>query len=323
MSDLESTPHEPEQNISPAQELGAPTPDSGTWDSAVPIEPPAELFDSFSQPKTAPPVRIPHLGHLALLAAFLLAGFLCMTVLMLAGFFLHLGGVTTQDQIKSNVYYLLGGEAILYLVAFALSLPLFSMLWNKNFFAGVQWRGATALELGWRLPLIAVGCMGLALLDETLLPGPSKAPIEDLFRTPGAAWLMFGFGVTLAPFFEEMIFRGFLLPAVASAWDWCMERVTGTVPRPLDHEGNPQWSRAAMTAAAMLISAPFAMMHAEQVNQSLGPLILLYFVSLALCTVRFATRSLAASTLTHSAYNFILFAMMFIQTDGFRHLDKM
>jgi hypothetical protein len=244
MSDLESTPHEPEQNISPAQELGAPTPDSGTWDSAVPIEPPAELFDSFSQPKTAPPVRIPHLGHLALLAAFLLAGFLCMTVLMLAGFFLHLGGVTTQDQIKSNVYYLLGGEAILYLVAFALSLPLFSMLWNKNFFAGVQWRGATALELGWRLPLIAVGCMGLALLDETLLPGPSKAPIEDLFRTPGAAWLMFGFGVTLAPFFEEMIFRGFLLPALATACDWLSEYV----------RSENKWTRPTLIAGSAVAS---------------------------------------------------------------------
>ena len=34
-------------------------------------------------------------------------------------------------------------------------------------------------------------------------------------------------------------------------------------------------------------------------------------------------RSLAASTLVHSAYNAMLFTLMFAQTDGFRHLDKM
>jgi membrane protease YdiL (CAAX protease family) len=268
-------------------------------------------------------VRIPHLGHLALLAAFLLAGFLCMTVLMLAGFFLHLGGITTQDQIKSNVYYLLGGEAILYLVAFALSLPLFSMLWNKNFFAGIQWRGATALELGWRLPLIAMGCMGLALLDETLLPGPSKAPIEEIFRTPGAAWLMFGFGVTLAPFFEEMIFRGFMLPAFATACDWVSERFTHKVPRPLDENGHPQWSIPAMAIASILTSLPFALVHIEQQGHSIGPFLLLITVSLILCAVRLNTRSLAASTTVHACYNFLLFTFMMVGTGGFRHFDKM
>jgi membrane protease YdiL (CAAX protease family) len=68
---------------------------------------------------------------------------------------------------------------------------------------------------------------------------------------------------------------------------------------------------------------PFALLHAEQVAKAWGPLLLLYCVSLILCAVRLATRSLAASTLVHSAYNFMLFALMFAQTGGFRHLDKM
>jgi membrane protease YdiL (CAAX protease family) len=46
-------------------------------------------------------------------------------------------------------------------------------------------------------------------------------------------------------------------------------------------------------------------------------------VSLVLCTVRLVTRSLASSTLVHSFYNLMLFAIMFWQTDGFRHMDKM
>jgi membrane protease YdiL (CAAX protease family) len=64
-------------------------------------------------------------------------------------------------------------------------------------------------------------------------------------------------------------------------------------------------------------------MHAEQVGKAWGPLVLLYCVSLILCAVRLATRSLAASTLVHSLYNFLLFSMMLVQTGGFRHMDRM
>jgi len=274
-------------------------------------------------PTRRSPARIPSLLDAVFFGLLLVIGFAVSTGALALALHIHLFGLRNFAQAQSNTAVALGTELIIYLVALLGAVPFFRTSWNRDFFSGLQWHAGTAFRLSWRLGIAAILCNLLAILVDQIVPYPAHAPIDKLFSTQTDAWLLFIFGVTVAPFFEEMIFRGFLLPAVASAWDWCMERVTGTVPRPLDHEGNPQWSRAAMTAAAMLISAPFAMMHAEQVNQSLGPLILLYFVSLALCTVRFATRSLAASTLTHSAYNFILFAMMFIQTDGFRHLDKM
>ena len=324
MSDQEHTPREPEQNISIAQEdMGTPDPAFGTWDSDATTNAPAELFQSFSQPVAISSARIPHLGHLCLLLAFMLFGFVCMVVLMFTAMYFHLDGVTNPDQIKTNVHYLLGSEAVLYLVTLALSFPLFPLLWNKSFFAGIHWRGATALQLGWRLPAIALGCFVLAAIDDKLLPGPEHAPIEEIFRSPGAAWLMFGFGVTLAPFFEEIVFRGFLLPALATAWDWAIEKSTGKPARPLDATGHPHWSIFAMVLASIATSLPFAMMHAEQTGHSLGPFLLLIAVSLVLCAVRLVTRSLAASTLVHACYNFLLFSTMLIGTGGFRHFDKM
>jgi uncharacterized protein len=302
MNDLEPTPHEPEQNISVA---------------------PAELFQAWSQPEAVASARIPHLGHLALLSAFLLFGFVCMSALMFTAMYFHLDGVTNPDQIKTNVHYLLGSEAILYLVTLALSFPLFPLLWNKSFFAGIHWRGATALQLGWRLPAISFGCFLLAMLDQALLPGPEHAPIEDLFRTPSAAWLMFAFGVAFAPFFEETIFRGFMLPALATAWDWAIEKSTGKPARPLDANGHPQWSIFAMVVASVITTIPFALMHIDQQGHSLGPFLLLITVSLVLCAVRLKTRSLAASTLVHACYNFLIFFTMLVGTGGFRHLDKM
>jgi membrane protease YdiL (CAAX protease family) len=325
MNDFESTPRDSEQNISIAQkDMGAPGPSHlGTWDSGVPTNEPAELFQSFSQPVAISSARIPHLGHLCLLLAFMLFGFVCMVVLMFTAMYFHLDGVTNPDQIKTNVHYLLGSEAVLYLVTLALSIPIFPLLWNKSYFAGIHWRGATALQLGWRLPAIALGCFALAALDQWLLPGPEHAPIEDIFRTPGAAWLMFGFGVTFAPFFEETVFRGFMLPALATAWDWAIEKSTGKPARPLDADGHPQWSIFAMVIASIVTSLPFALMHGEQTGYSLGPFLQVFAVSLVLCAVRLVTRSLAASTLVHACYNFLIFITMLVGTGGFKHLDKL
>jgi hypothetical protein len=38
--------------------------------------------------------------------------------------------------------------------------------------------------------------------------------------------------------------------------------------------------------------------------------------------VRLVTRSLAASTLVHACYNFMIFFLMLVSTGGFQHLDK-
>jgi membrane protease YdiL (CAAX protease family) len=287
-------------------------------------EPPERLlFQSFTQPAIVPPVRIPHLGHLAILVALTSVGLLCSTVLVLAGLHLHLFGVTTLDQAKTDVHYTLGSTVALYLATFTAALFVLPRVWHKGFFAGIQWNGPTALRLRWRLCGIAGFCFLLAMLDEILLPSPSNAPIEEMFRSPGAAWMMFAFGVTLAPFFEEIAFRGFLLPALATAWDWAIERATGKPPRPLDEHGHPQWSIFAMILASILTSLPFALMHADQQGHALGPFLLLIAISLVLCAVRLRTGSVAASVVVHASYNFLLFAFMFLGSGGFRHLDKM
>jgi hypothetical protein len=282
-----------------------------------------DLSASYTQPEEPKPARIPHLGHLGLLSAFLLFGFVCMMVPLAFAMLFHWGGVSDEEQMKTNVYFLLGSELLLYVVAFVLSVFLFPLFWKKSFFAGIHWRGRSALSLGWRLPAISFVCFLLAIADEALLPGPKHAPIEDLFRTPSAAWMMFAFGVAVAPFFEEIFFRGFLLPTLATAWDWCAEKLSHLPARPLDADGHPQWSIAAMIFAAIPTSLLFALMHAEQQGHSLGPFLLLVTISLILCAVRLKTRSLAASTLVHAGYNFLIFFIMAVSTDGFQHMDKL
>jgi len=231
-------------------------------------------------------------------------------------------GVSTMEGATTEIHYVLGEQAVIYLVILLLSLIVFPLLWHKNLFAGIYWRSEIARKYYRQLGVVVVGCFLLAALDEFLLPGPVNAPIDKIFRTPGAAWLMFAFGVLIAPLFEELFFRGFLLPALATAWDWAGECLTHKRPRPLDADGHPLWSIPAMVFASIATSLPFALMHADQTGWSLGPFLLLVAVSLILCGVRLYTRSLAASTLVHACYNFMIFSLMAIGTGGFQHLDK-
>lgn len=359
-------------------------------------EPP--LFRSFTEPPVRRPARIPHFGHLLFLSLLLLVAFsVVLMVLGLASHF-HLFGLELSAKSATDLGINVASETMLYLVTFVLCLVAFPLIWNEGFFAGLHWRGRVALDHFWLLIGTASACFGLAILDQVLMPGPANAPIEKMISSPGAAWLMFAFGVTMAPFFEEMFFRGFLLPALATVADWTDESLfarpglqltprtrtalsvtamllvcsaslgvpvailyavfqvmtaTGKYPvaiftaavivgfalfgtlhsirsstadqqvRPLDANGNPQWSLAAMIVGSVLTSIPFALLHVAQQGHSLGPFLLLIVISLILCAVRLKTRSLAASTLVHASYNFLIFTIELAATSGFRHFDKM
>jgi hypothetical protein len=281
------------------------------------------LFQSWSEPEVRLPARIPHLGHLALLAILAFFGMLVSSLFTRSALYFHLFGISTVKQATTDIHYTLGSMGIMYVVTFISCLVVFPHVWDKSFFAGLQWRGSTALRMHRRLFGAAFVCFVLALVNGVLMPGPTDAPIDKILRSPGAAWLLFLFGVSFAPFFEEIVFRGFLLPTLCTAWDWSIERSTGKPALPLDENGHPQWSTFAMVIASVLTSIPFAMMHGEQTNYALGPFVLLIGVSLVLCWARLSTRSLAASVLVHASYNFLLFSLMLLGTSGFQHLDKM
>jgi hypothetical protein len=310
-----------EEEVLPALNDKIPNPIQDLTHSAAGALGDHPLFQSWYQPAPPPSARIPHLGHLLTLSVLACFGGLCAGLLELAALHFHLYGIATTEKASKDIHYTLGNMVVLYLIPFAASLLIFPLMWHKSLFAGLQWNVKTALLLRKRLFGAATACFVLALADGMLMPGPPNAPIDKLFQTPTQAWLLFAFGVTIAPFFEEIFFRGFLLPTLCTAWDWTAEQINHTHPPPLGENGHPQWSMPAMVAASVLTSIPFAWMHAEQIANSMGPLILLYCVSLILCWVRLTTRSLSASVMVHACYNFLLFSLMLWGTSGFQHLD--
>jgi membrane protease YdiL (CAAX protease family) len=296
-------------------------------DAVIPILRERPLFHSWyePEPKAPDPIRIPHFVHLVILVLIAFVGLVGAILLMRGALDLHMFGVSTVQQASSDIHYTIGFMASMYLISFALAWFIFPLIWHKSLFAGLQWNFASTWRPRRMLILLSAAflCFLLAMVDELVLPGPANAPIDKLFDSRTAAWLLFAFGVTFAPFFEEIVFRGFLLPALCTAFDWYGEKLTGNTAPPLEAGDHPHWSLFAMILGSIATSIPFALMHAEQTAWSLGPFLLLVAVSLVLCWARLGTRSLAASVLVHASYNLLLFSLMLLGTGGFRNLDKM
>jgi membrane protease YdiL (CAAX protease family) len=275
-------------------------------------------------PEVAPEPSIdavgPNMGHAAVMLAIAAVLVSLVQMVMLIGamklkVFGHHSLKTYAELLAHDARWLVPSEALGYAAVLVAAVPLFSLWWKRDFAEGVHWNLAAARQYFFRLVLMGLGCgIGIGLLGN-ILPMPKNPPIElDLLHSPLGAWLMLIFGVTCAPLFEELCFRGFLLPAFVNAFRW-LSLKGDLSPQSLRWLGYP--------VSALLTSLPFALMHSPQVSHAWGPLVLIGLVSMVLCAVRLRLNSLAGSTVVHAAYNFTLFAGMLIATDGFRHLDKL
>ena len=325
----------------PSTANGAPEPAIGLDELPLREQPLFARHEQLPPPPAIP--RKPNFGDLLIFLLLAYTGLRVSMLVILAALHYHLFGVSTLKQAEDEIHYKLGSQAAWYLITLLICMVMFPLVWSieewirerirtqlpfrpkagAGFFGGIHWRVAGAAHHAWRLFGAAAACFVVAIVDEILIPGPPNTPIDKTFHMPGAIWLLFAFGVTLAPLFEEIAYRGFLLPTLCTAYDWTLEQLTGSNPPPPDFDGGIRWSAPAMIVASVITSIPFALMHGEQTGYSIGPFLLLVSISLVLCWIRLATRSLAASVLVHSSYNLLLFGFMFLGTGGFRHLDRM
>jgi membrane protease YdiL (CAAX protease family) len=272
------------------------------------------------QDSVAPPRRIPHLGHALIFVGFT-GVLLILLELVLAGLgratgSVH-GGVTTLLRPKLQIALL----ATTYLTTLLAAWFFFPRMWGRSFLDGIQWSWATARNQAGRLLALGllVGMM-MQVVARFITP-PKTLPIDEFFLTPMDAWLITLFGTVLAPMFEEICFRGFLLPAFAIAYDWL------SLPR--TEQARARWqatttlSPAALIFSAVLTSLIFALLHTSQVAHLWNALLVLFAISLLLTWVRLKTGSVAASALVHGAYNGFVFLMVMVQTGGYRHLERM
>jgi uncharacterized protein len=162
-------------------------------------------------------------------------------------------------------------------------LALFAMLrvrYHQPFWTSLGWvfprRSAfLILFLG---PVLAIG----VAVSSILLGTPEiKSSIHLLMQDRWSTLLVGVLATTLGPLFEELLFRGFLLPLLVRSFG--------------------------AAAGVVLCSLPFTLLHGPQYHWTWQHLVLLFVASLAFSLVRLHTGSTAASTLVHATYNLTFF----------------
>ena len=186
------------------------------------------------------------------------------------------------------------GQAAAYVVVILFMVSVIEGRVGQKFWSAIQWNWP-------KTPWIFISggvvlSVGLQLLAN-LLPMPKGLPIERFFQTSTEAWTLSVFGVTMAPLLEELFFRGFLYPVLAR--------------------------RMGLPVAVALTSVAFGLIHAPQLGRAWGPVLVVFLVGVALTLTRARTKSVASSLLVHIAYNGTLSVLLYVGSDGFRHLEKL
>jgi len=300
--------------------LRPPTEDPDGYEAMSSNSVPESPDDQPSTPELAHnPRRIPNFGHAVIFLLFTLILFTAAeTILVSIGLIsANPAGAVKIEHPKLQLL----AEGGPYLITLVAAWFLFPLVWHRTFLDGLNWNWHRARRHA--LSLIGIGLLlgAMSAAVDSIVPQPQTLAINEFFLTQSDAWLITFFGVLVAPIFEEICFRGFLVPAFAIAYDWLSLSRTP--------ESKTLWqttntiSSTGLIFSAILSSILFALIHGQQVAYSWSAMVVLFFVALALTIVRIRTRSVAASTIVHAAYNSLIFGTTIIATGGYRHLDRL
>lgn len=168
------------------------------------------------------------------------------------------------------------------------------------------------LPLSWSVLLAVVVflAVGVLVLTQSLKSGERPS---GLFLLPAATTISWGLaaGAISAHAFAIATTVLLVLAALLGASSMAPAPATSIAGR---------WGRF---LAVLATSIAFAMVHSEQLGQAWGPLLVLFVVGLVLTITRVVTRSVTPGLLIHVGYNLMLFGVLYIGTDHFRHLERM
>ena len=196
--------------------------------------------------------------------------------------------------LQQDAFFAVVGQTIFYIPILAYVYFLIVIHYRQSFWNALKWKSPSRS----RAAQFFAGGMILALLTLLvlmLLPDKESFPLEQLFTSPRAAYVVGGFAVLVAPFMEELIFRGVLFAF--------FENLIGL--------------RFAIVSTALL----FAGLHVPEYWGAWHHAALILLVGVVFSAARGATGSLAPSVILHLAYNTTLMIGLFIGTQHFREIQ--
>lgn len=192
--------------------------------------------------------------------------------------------------LKTNPVPLLFPTQLAFYAAIYLAFLLaFKLRHNQTVFSSLGWRrtvtNRTLVIIGIGGAILSIGVSGLASLLKT--PEVRMDILDQLDKQPVILALFGLMAITIAPLFEELLFRGFLQPLFS--------RTLGVV------------------AGILLTSVLFGSLHAVQYKFVWQYVAAISLVGAVLGVVRYRTNSIIPSTVMHACYNSVFVAGMFFQ----------
>ncbi|MFI5116554.1 MAG: CPBP family intramembrane glutamic endopeptidase [Terriglobales bacterium] len=201
---------------------------------------------------------------------------------------------TPITELATNAFVVIGAQAAAYPIVLLFMFVRVRSRSHEPFGKAIHWNwpGISAPGFFVMGTIVAVAVDGAS----RFLPIPKSLPMDKYFHDASSAYLMAAFGVTLAPLLEELFFRGLLYPLLRRAFGLIM--------------------------AVIATAAAFAAIHGTQLGYAWAPVLSIFVVGVAFTVARARTNSVAASFLMHCGYNFALFALLWLASDHYRHLEK-
>lgn len=202
------------------------------------------------------------------------------------------GWTATVREMLDDVRFILPVQLAAYTLTVGFIYTMVVWKYRRRFWEAIHWRPVAKGAPGFLLAGVVLAFA--SQLVPHIFPTQRTLPIERLFSSPMAAYLLALFGILVAPFVEELLFRGVVFPVFQRYWG--------------------------LAAAVLITAALFAGIHAPQLGGGLPQVSAIFFVGLALGYARGRTGSLVPPYLMHLSYNSTLFVSLYVATKGFEQL---
>ena len=233
----------------------------------------------------------------AMAMAFLILGSVAAAIFIFTHRSSGLNPKVLEDTLSKNAFFIVPTQFVIYVAIIGFMALLVWGRHKTSLAEAVHWN-VPAHPRVWRLALITGTALALISdIGEVALHRwiPDSLPITEFFKDRPSALLLGAFGILVAPLMEELLFRGFLYPALA------------------------RWTGA--TVSLIITASAFTLLHGAQLGYSWAPLLLIFVVGLTLTITRMRTNSVATCVIVHMTYNFVLLLQTYIATHGFRQMQ--
>ncbi len=239
------------------------------------------------------------LRDLLLFIAFVPIGLFAANILVFLGYALiqpTLHRHLSKEQLSANPFFLLALQTVFYGLMLAYIYFLVAVDHMQPFWPMLRWRRISVWQ--------ALGCLAggtlmtvaIALLPP-FLPDSTQFPLEGLFNSRAAAYAIGAFAILVAPFMEEMIFRGILFAIFES--------------------------QVGLRFAILITAILFGGLHVPEYWGAWNHMFLIFLVGLVFSLARGISGSLAPSVFLHVGYNASMMLGLFLSTEHFRHLKDL